>query len=414
MSAPEKVVIIGAGQGGFQMAASLRQDGFAGTITLIGDEPGLPYQRPPLSKAYLKDGDPSRLSLRPASFYDQNGIVRVPGTSVTRIDRGARAVETETGARFSYDHLVLAMGARNAVPPIAGLDLTGVFALRTLADAEAIRQALPTARRAVVVGGGFIGLEFAAVARAAGLEVTVVEATARLMARAVSPAISAYFLAAHRSWGTRVELGVFAAAVLSDDAGRARGLRLADGREVPADMVLIATGVVPATDLASAAGLEVANGIVVGSDLVTSDPDISALGDCAAFPDPVTGQRVRLESVQAATDHARTIARRLTGFGEPYTAVPWFWSDQGDLKLQIAGLTNGSDAEIVLTPAPGKTVVLCFRHDRLLGVETVNAAGEHMAARRLLADPGGVTRDQLADAAYDLKAVLAGRKEGQR
>jgi 3-phenylpropionate/trans-cinnamate dioxygenase ferredoxin reductase subunit len=401
-SADARVVVVGAGQGGQQVAASLRQEGFAGSITLIGDEPGLPYQRPPLSKAYLKDGDAARLLLKPAAFYERAGIAMHDRTRVVRIDRSARAVETAAGARHGYDHLVLATGARTFRPPIPGLAAAGALELRTVADAALIRARLVASRRAVVIGGGFIGLEFAAVARAAGLDVTVVEAADRLMARVVSPAISERFLDAHRGWGVRVRLGdpVCGVEAVADGGGVA----LASGGMVAGDLLLVATGVVPNAELAAAAGLVVDDGVVVDATLLTGDPAISAIGDCASFPGP-DGRRVRLESVQAAVDHARHVARRIAhGDGAAYAAVPWFWSDQGDLKLQIAGLSGDADARMVLPEGGPAEIVLSFRGDRLVAVETVNAAGPHMAARRLLA-AGDVTRAALAGVGFDLRAL---------
>ena len=387
-----RVVIIGTGQGGFQMAASLRQEGFAGPVTLIGDEPGLPYQRPPLSKAYMADGAAERLLLKPATFYDRSALTLIEARA-TRIDRDARVVETADGGRHPYDHLVIATGARAFRPAIPGLADPAVLELRTLADAAGLRARLAGTRHAIVVGGGFIGLEFAAMARAAGVEVTVLEAAPRLMARAVSPAMSDWFLAAHRALGVEVLLDAAVAAV------EGAGVRLADGRVIAGDLVLAATGVRPNAEIAAEAGLAVENGVVVDSALLTADPAISALGDCAAFPLP-EGGRVRLESVQAAVDHARHIARRLVkGEAGDYAAVPWFWSDQGSHKLQIAGLGTGADEVLPLPAAEGQAVVLLFRQGRLAAVETVNAPAQHMAARRLIGAPKAV----LETAGYDLR-----------
>ncbi|WP_199258020.1 NAD(P)/FAD-dependent oxidoreductase [Paracoccus binzhouensis] len=398
----QRIVIIGSGQGGQQAAASLRQEGFSGEILMLGEEPGLPYQRPPLSKAYMANGDAGALLLKPAAFYERSAIMLRDGVRVTAIDRAARAVLTGDGARHAYDHLILATGARNARPPIPGLDAPGVVGLRSLADAERIRRRLAATRQAVVVGGGFIGLEFAAMARAAGVGVTVVEATPRLMARAVSPEMAAHFLDLHRAMGTELLLGVQAAGVLTGAAGHAAGVALADGREVAGDLVLMATGVRPNAELAEAAGLACANGILVDATLATADPAISALGDVAAFPGPL-GAPLRLESVQAAVDHARHVARRLVhGDGRPYAAVPWFWSDQGKAKLQIAGLLSGADHSLALPQPDAAPVVLLFRQGRLAAVETVNAPGIHMAARRLI----GAPQDSLRAHGYDLRAAV--------
>ncbi|UOM35276.1 NAD(P)/FAD-dependent oxidoreductase [Acuticoccus sp. I52.16.1] len=389
-----RIVIVGAGQGGFQAAASLRQEGFIGEITLIGDEAGLPYQRPPLSKAYLKTGVADELELRPAAFFDANAITLVHGLRIDTIDREAReAVAGET--RFPYDHLVIATGTRNLRPPIAGLEHT--VDLRTLADAARLRDLLAAPRRVAVIGGGFIGLEFAAVARTLGHDVTVAEAAPRLMARVVSPELSQRFLAMHQGMGTDVRLGQPVARV------REGAIVLADGSEIAADLVLLAAGVRPNSELAEAAGLAVANGVVVDAQLATADPAISALGDCAVFPDPRTGRPVRLESVQAAVDHARAIARRLVkGVADPYAAVPWFWSDQADWKLQIAGLATPEDTAVGREDG----AVLRFDGDRLTAVETINDARTHMQARRLMATDVPLTRETLAASDYDLGPLM--------
>ncbi|WP_415391806.1 NAD(P)/FAD-dependent oxidoreductase [Paracoccus sp. SJTW-4] len=403
----EHVVIIGAGQGGLQVAASLRQDGFKGRITLIGDEPGLPYQRPPLSKGYMADGDASRLALKPQGFFDTEGVDYRPETPVARIDLAAGRVQLAGSEALPFDRLVLATGARNILPPLPGIELPGVHLLRGLADAAALRAAMAGARRAVVIGGGFIGLEFAAVAAAAGVEVTVIEAADRLMSRAVTPPTSARFLDFHRGAGVEVRLGALGAAILGDES--ATGVALADGSTIPADLVLVAVGVRPNVELAQDAGLAVADGITVDGHLRSSDPRVFAIGDCANFP--LDGRHVRLESVQAAADHARHVARSIAGQEQPpYDALPWFWSDQGPLKLQIAGLSAGWDATHALQDATGATdTVLAFREDRLIAVETINQAGRHMAARRLLAQPAGISRDTLAAHDYDLRAALSAR-----
>ncbi|MGK6317035.1 NAD(P)/FAD-dependent oxidoreductase [Neorhizobium sp. DT-125] len=405
------VVVIGAGQGGFQLAASLRQEGYEGPITLIGDEPGRPYQRPPLSKAYLKDGRIEAIELRPASFFERNAITLMTSERVIRIDRNAKAIETLGGIAIAYDHLVLATGARNLVPPIRGLDGSGVFGLRTAEDACRLRDALARgSRRPIVIGGGFIGLEFAAVATASGHAVTVVEAADRLMARALSPAMSQHFLGYHTKSGTWLVRGATVTEVLRDQAGDVVGARLADGGVIDGDMVLVAAGIRPNVELAEQAGLTVANGIVVDGFMLTSDPDISALGDCASFSDPFSGQSIRLESVQAATDHARTIARRLTGKPHAYDAVPWFWSDQGALKLQIAGLGLGADEDHAIEKEDGRKLVFRFKLGKLLALETINAAAEHMAARQLLKSPAKVKFNELAQCGFDISGLAKARK----
>lgn len=405
------IVIVGTGQGGFQLAASLRQEGYAGPVTMIGDEPGLPYQRPPLSKAYLKDGRAEAIQLRPDSFYERNSIRLLAPERAIGIHRQERTVETLTGGPIAYDHLVLATGARNAIPPIAGLDAINVHGLRTAADADMLRDILGAKRRIIVVGGGFIGLEFAAVAVSTGHEVTVIEAAPRLMARAISPAMSDRFRAFHAALGTRLVLGTGVAEVVLGSDRTASGVRLADGTEFQGDMILLAAGVRPNVELAEAAGLAVANGIIVDAALRTEDASISALGDCAAFPDPIGGGLIRLESVQAATDQARTIAGRLTGKPSSYDAVPWFWSDQADWKLQIAGLGTGADEDVAIEHHTGRTLVFRFKMGQLLAVETINAAREHMAARQLLRRPEPITRSMLEKREFDMSGLARALKE---
>lgn len=406
------IIIIGTGQGGFQAAASLRQDGYEGPITMIGDEPGLPYQRPPLSKDYMKTGEAGRLALRPVSFFERSDITLIEGRAVVRIDRDRNVVVDDTGVTHPYAHLILATGTHNFVPPVENIDLPGVYGLRTLADAERLRAELGTMQHAIVIGGGFIGLEFAAVARAAGIEVTLIEMADRLMARAVSPEISAHFRKAHEAHGVTLHFGAQVSAVIAGPDGRAAGVQLADGTSLEGDCVLIAAGVRPNVELASEAGLEVANGVVVDAFLLTSDPDISALGDCASFPDPFGPGHIRLESVQAATDHARAISKRLTGGSvTPYAHVPWFWSNQGDLKLQIAGFARECDASVLRDGGDGKLTVYRFGKGLLQAVETVNSAADHMAARKLLALDPPVQRHELDACGYDMKALVKSRSE---
>lgn len=372
-------VIIGAGQGGLHLAASLRQAGYAGPVTLVGAEHGLPYQRPPLSKAYLLDGRAEALTLRPASFFTGKDVTYLPGHLAEEIDRATRTVtlRNDGGVRIlPYDHLVLATGARNLTPPIAGAERA--LGLRSLSDAQVLRDRLPQARRVAVIGGGFIGLEFAAVARKLGLEVAVIEAAPRLLSRAVSGSMAATLAAWHQEQGVALHLGQGAVAV--DDAG----LTLSDGNHIPADLVLMAVGVRPDTALAEAAGLEVADGVRLDGQLRSSDPTISALGDCASAPCTRTGRHLRLESVQAATDQARLIAARIAGTAPAdYTALPWFWSDQGACKLQIAGHAGLGARDEALSP----DTVARFDDHGLAAIETLNNPRAHMAARRHLSAP---------------------------
>jgi 3-phenylpropionate/trans-cinnamate dioxygenase ferredoxin reductase subunit len=423
MSPPGTVVILGTGQGGFQAAASLREEGFEGRLLLVGEEPDLPYQRPPLSKAYLTGkADAAQLRLRPGRFYAEHRIELRTGARATAIDRAGRTLLLASGERLAYDHLVLATGAHNRALPVRGAAAAeGVLQLRTLAEAEALRQRLGgggAARQVVVVGAGFIGLEFAAVAAERGLPVTVIEAADRVMARAVSPAVSEFVRAAHAARGIRFALGTAVVEILGE-GGRVRGVASADGARHPADLVLVGIGVVPNTVLAEEAGLAAANGIVVDEHLLTRDPAISAIGDCAAFPcrHAAGGAVTRLESVQNAVDQARCVAARLAGRGPaPYAALPWFWSEQGPHKLQIAGLAVPHDRAVLRgDPAAGGGVsVFCYRGGALAGVESVNRPLDHIHARRLLAGGMGLTPEQAADPGFDLKAQAGAPGQGVR
>ncbi|MCJ2071158.1 FAD-dependent oxidoreductase [Methylobacterium sp. J-030] len=407
------IVVAGAGQAGFQLAASLREGGFREPITLVGDETALPYQRPPLSKAYLAGKtDREGLFLRQPGFFAEHAITHRPGIRAVAIDRAVRRLHLADGDSLAYDHLVLATGARNRPLPVPGADLGGVHQLRGLADADALQAEIAAARAIVVVGAGFIGLEFAAVAAARGLPVTVIEAADRPMARAVSAEMGAFFRGAHEAMGVRFAFGAGVTAILGRD-GRATGIALADGTELPADLVLIGIGVLPNRDLALDADLPADDGVRVDAFLATPDPSISAIGDCSRFPSPFAhglsaDGTVRIESVQNAIDQGRCLAARLLGKPAPYGALPWFWSDQGPHKLQIAGLSGPGDASVVRGSGDAFSVFR-FRDGRLSAVESVDRAGDHMIARRLLAAGTPLTPDQAADPGFDLKALALGR-----
>ncbi|MGJ4968152.1 NAD(P)/FAD-dependent oxidoreductase [Bradyrhizobium sp. HKCCYLRH1073] len=401
------VVIVGAGHAGFQLATSLRQAGFADPIHLINDESHLPYQRPPLSKAYLKGtGGPETLMFRPQKFYADQTIDLVYDRAVA-VQRDQRRVLLASGRTLDYGHLVFATGARNRLLDIPNANLPAVRYLRILDDSEALRGLLADAKRAVVIGAGFIGLEFAATARIKGLEVDVLELGARVMARAVTAEISDYFQKQHAEAGVRIHLGVQATSIEAD-GNNVTGVSLSDGRHIPADLVVVGVGVLPNVELAAEAGLQVASGIVVDEYLLTSDPHISAIGDCALFVSQRFGGTLRLESVQNATDHARCVAARLTGDVKPYDGQPWFWSDQGNDKLQIAGLTTGYD-QVVLRGDPAQKAfsAFCYKEGRLVGIESVNRAGDHMFGRKLLAAGGTLDAAKAADPSFDLKSALA-------
>ena len=401
-------VIVGAGQAGFQAMASLREYGYQEPIALVGDEGVLPYQRPPLSKAYLLgEMDGPRLLLRPQTFYETRNINLILDDRATAIDRAAGRVALSSGASLPFDHLVLALGARNRLLPVEGAALDGVLYLRTLKESDAMRARMDAAQNIVVVGAGFIGLEIAAVASKLGKRVHVLEALPRVMSRAVTQPLSDFYAHAHRAWGIELLLDAKLQRIDGKD-GRVAGVTLADGRSLAADLLLVGIGIAPNVELAQAAGLAIANGIVVDKQLATADPRISAVGDCASFPDPLTGAMIRLESVQNAADQGRCVAKRVVGQGEDYAAVPWFWSDQRDLKLQMVGLTSGCD-RTVLRGDPGSRAfsVFCFRGGKLLGIESVNRAADHMFGRRLLAAGETIMPEEAADPGFDLKARLA-------
>ncbi|MES2632369.1 MAG: FAD-dependent oxidoreductase [Pseudomonadota bacterium] len=400
------MIIVGTGQGGFQAAVSLRDENFPGPITLIGDEPGLPYQRPPLSKSFLLgQAQPGQIELRGADFYGVKNIQVMSSQRVTRIDRAARRVTLASGSSMPYAHLVLATGARARMPRIPGAELAGIVSLRTFADAQALVAQLQPGCRVVIVGAGFIGLEVAVVAREKGLDVRVLEFTDRVLQRAVS-ALSGDFLAqALVDRGVQFSFNTGAVGYTGSE-GRVTGVTTSRGETVSADLVVIGIGVEPNVELARDAGLDVQDGIVVDERLRTSDPHIFAIGDCASFPASYSDTLLRLESVQNCVDQARCVAARIAGKDESYAKVPWFWSDQGGNRLQIAGVARaGDDAVLRGDPAAGRFSVFRFRAGRLTAVESINSAGDHMAARKLLADPTRISPEQAADSSLKLAAL---------
>ncbi len=395
------VVIIGAGAGGAQAAASLRQGGFEGSISLVHGEPGLPYHRPPLSKAYLLGRlEARKLLLRQETWYAKQNVDLVLDRVVS-IDRAGHQVRLAGGQVLTYGHLILATGSRNRKLPVPGTHLEGVIGMRTRVDADELASRLRADVEVVVAGAGFIGLEFAAVAAAHGASVHVLELADRPMARAVSEPTAQFIRRAHEHWGVRFDFGQALTAI--DGEGRVTGVETSDGRRLPADLVVYGIGVVPETELAEESGLAIENGIRVDDRLLTSDPDISAIGDAASFPSTHTGGRIRLESVQNAVDQARHVAARLMGASIGYDALPWFWSDQGDLKIQIAGLADPRDEVVeLLLPELREKAVLRFRQDRLVAVETVNRPGDHILARRILAGSTGPTPTEASAPDFDL------------
>ncbi|GAA1125614.1 NAD(P)/FAD-dependent oxidoreductase [Citricoccus alkalitolerans] len=416
------VVIIGGGQAGLQAAASLRSEGFDGKVTIVAEEPGLPYQRPPLSKDYLKarpadgaDGaSASPLPLRGEAFFAEQQIDLRTGTAAVAVDRSAQAVSLADGAVLDYDSLVFATGARNRELPTPGIDLPGIHGLRTLEDAEQLGRALDTARNVVVVGAGFIGLEFATAALARGCQVTVLEFAPRPMGRALTPLLGDWFAGAHRALGIDLRLNEGIASFEAGDDGRVGFAVSTTGDRYPADLVVAGVGVQPNDQLATEAGLETANGIVVDAHLRTADPDIYAIGDCAAFPCVHAGGPFRLESVQNATDHARHVARVILGAEDAYAELPWFWSTQGPFRLQMANIVRAGDETVVVgdpDPAHPKFSVFCFRDGILAAVESVNMPSDHLSARKVLAAGMQITREEVLTEGFSLRAAYKERAQ---
>lgn len=421
------VLIVGASQAGLQLAVSLRQAGYAGPITLVGEEIHPPYQRPPLSKEYLTgETDLDSLAFRAPSFYADNDIDLVCGERVTdvalpNVSRSGTAhtgtaqtgtAQTDAGRELRFDRLALTVGAAPRRLILPGSELTGICYLRDRDDAADLRSRLDSATRVVVVGGGFIGLEAAAAARAHGKHVTVVEAADRLIPRVVAPVVSEFYRRAHRRRGIEVLLSAAVTGFVGA-GGRVTGVQLADGAELAADLVMIGVGVVPRTELAERLGLDCDGGIVVDSRARTSDPRVVAAGDCTVQPNPLTGQgRVRLESVQNAVAQATAAAATLAGRPGEARPVPWFWSYQGDLKLQIAGLSTGYDGFVVRgDPDAERFSVLYYRGGRLLAADAVNAPADYMAVRRALAQDATIRPEQAGDPGVALKSLIVGQAE---
>jgi 3-phenylpropionate/trans-cinnamate dioxygenase ferredoxin reductase component len=400
----QQIVIIGGGQAGLQIAESLRAEGFDGAIKLLAGEGVLPYQRPPLSKAWLQGAvAEERLFLRGAEFLAAKNIELLSGAVAEKIDRAEKLVRLADGSTLPYDGLALATGARARIPDLPDVALAGVCVLRDMRDAREIARRLETAKNLVVVGGGFIGLEVAATARKKGVAVTVLEAQDRLMARAVTPHISGFFADLHRERGVELVFGAQVAA-LEGREGVVSAVVAATGETYPADLVLLGIGALANDDLAAASGLECARGIVVDACGRTSDPSIVAAGDCATLRRE-DGKLLRLESVQFAVEMGKAAAAALMGHERPFHATPWFWSDQYEFKLQMAGLAEGFDA-CVERPGEKGFSLFCYRDGRLIAVESVNRPGEHLLGRKLL--DAGVTPDpsQAGDPDYDLRALL--------
>lgn len=402
----EQVVIIGASHAAAQLAASLRTSGWEGGISIVGDEPQPPYHRPPLSKAYLAgEKTADELLIRPLSFYERSDVNLVLGSRVTSIDRENKQITLDDGKTMPYTKLALTTGARVRKIPLAGSDNKGVHYLRDLNDIDQIRKYVGEGKSAVIIGGGYIGLETAAALRKLKMEVTVLEAMPRVLQRVTAPEISAFYQRVHTEEGVKIITDAAADAIEGD--GTASGVRLADGTVLKADLVIIGVGVIPNTELAEEAGLEVGNGIIVDEFARTNDHDILAAGDCCFHHNPIYNVDLRLESVQNATDQSRVAANTICGKLEAYSALPWFWSDQFDLKLQIAGLSGGFDQVVVRgTTEEGRSfAAYYFKEGKLLAVDAINSPKDFMMTKRALAAGTDVTPEDIADESRDIKEI---------
>ncbi len=404
----QSVIILGAGHAGGTAAAALRQMGFAGAITLIGEEPLAPYQRPPLSKEWLKgETDAGRLRLKGENFYADAGIDLRLGTRVTEIDPAGKTLRLSDGETLGYDALIIATGSRPRELNLPGADLNGLLTLRSMADAEALRSVLQAGKSLVIVGGGYIGLEVAASARALGVEVTLIEQEDRLLARVASGPVSDFALAMHQGNGVSILLSTGVTGFEGGNGG-VTAVQLAGGESVSCDAVLVGIGAVPNDELAEAAGLACDGGIVVDIEARSSDPNIFAIGDVTKRPLPLYERMFRLESVPNAVEQARQAAAAITGAPAPKEEVPWFWSNQYDCKLQIAGLPFHRDRTLTRgDPASGKFSVFHLMGDLVQTVEAVSTPADFMAGKRMIANRTKIDPAKLADPAVPIKEVTA-------
>lgn len=404
------VVIVGAGHAGVSLAAALRAQEYPGTITLLSDEGTYPYHRPPLSKAFICSDsidDEKKLLLEQHDFYDEKQIDLHLGVCVSAIDTAMQSVVLGTGEALAYEYLILATGARARTLLLPGSELQGVETLRTLEDAKRIRQSLNNSQAVVIVGGGFIGLELAVTARQLGKQVTVLETCTRIMERSVAPEVSEYVTQKHRSKGINIELNACVDAFIGE-RGHVVGV-CCSSDERAADLVIVGAGAIANSELAQAAGIECANGILVNAQLRTSVPNIFAIGDCACHEHVhAGGARLRLESIQNANDQARLVAQVICGSAAHYQALPWFWSDQGDVKLQMVGLSIGrTDCVTRGDPSQGRFSVFHYRDQTLIAVDSINQPLEHIQSRKLMAAGISPDKTQIADPSQDLKALLS-------
>lgn len=406
-----RVLIVGAGQAGMQIAVSLRDEGFDGSITMVGEEPHGPYQRPPLSKAYLAgDADEESLELRTPEFYVDNRIVVITDEKVVKLFWGEEhgVAVTDTGREIAFDQLALTTGAGPRLLDVPGGELSGVLTMRDLADAKTLKTHWDDVQNVVVIGGGFIGLEVAGVARKHDKNVTVLHSSDRLMRRAVGPVTSEFFKQAHERRGASIRFNSSIARLIGE-GGKVTGVELADGEVLPADIVMVGIGAIPRIELAEQLGLGTERGaILVDSAARTSDPRVVAAGDAVLFPHPLGGEGlVQLESVQNAVDQAKVAAKTLMGIETEYRAVPWFWSDQADLKLQMAGLSAGYDQTVLRgNPDEEKFSVLYYRDGRIIAVDAVNDVSDYMAVRRALGAGQTIPADAAADSSVALKTLF--------
>jgi len=400
------IVVVGTGHAAAQVVDSLRREGFAGRLVLVGEEPNLPYQRPPLSKKFLAgELELDRLPIRHAAFYEDIHCELRLGHAVTMIDKDARSLRLAGGTALTYDKLVLAIGGHARPLPVPGAELEGVHVLRTMADVYAIRAQAVPGRRVVIVGAGYIGLECAATFRKLGLDVTVIEMMDRVMSRVVAPEMSRFYAGEHVTHGVSILVGKRVGAMLGDR--RVTAVECTDGTRVPADLVLVGIGLVPNTELARSAGIQCDDGIVVDEHCRTSDPHIYAIGDCCSHPSPRYGRRIRLESVDNAFEQARTAAANICGRLLVHDKTPWFWSDQYELKLQIVGLSQGYDQVVLRGDPSSRSFSCCYlRNGELIALDAVNHVKDFMAARKLIAERVRPDPARLADDAVAIKDTL--------
>ncbi|WP_066798633.1 NAD(P)/FAD-dependent oxidoreductase [Sphingomonas soli] len=402
------VLIVGAGHSGAQATIALRQNKFEGSVAMIGDEPELPYERPPLSKEYLSGDKPfERLLIRPATFWEERDVTMLGGRTIVAVDPGAHMVRTADGETFSYGTLIWATGGKPRRIACDGHDLRGIHTVRTRADVDAMMRELADVREVTVIGGGYIGLEAAAVLAKLGKQVTVLEALDRVLARVAGEPLSRFFEAEHRAHGVTVRTGVQVEAIEGD--GSVSGVRLASGENVPAQMVIVGIGIIPSVEPLLAAGAEGGNGVLIDGQCRTSLPDIYAIGDCALHANAHAGDRmIRLESVQNANDQATTAAKTICGIEASYDAVPWFWSNQYDLKLQTVGISAGHDQCVVRgDPATRSFSVIYLAQGRVIALDCVNSVKDYVQGRKLVVEGLAIDPAALADATVPLKELSA-------